>query len=80
LFTLLRNVGDMGGKTTVVRVAGGWVRDKLLGLGGKRDIDVVLDNLTGFKFASKLNAYNRRHNLRTSSIGYIQPNPENVHA
>jgi len=76
LFTLLRNVGDMGEQKTVVRVAGGWVRDRLLGLSGKRDIDIVLDNLTGIKFAYKLNAYCRQKKLRTYSIGYIQPNPE----
>lgn len=76
LFTLLKNVGDMGDHKTVVRVAGGWVRDRLLGLSGKRDIDIVLDNLTGIKFAHKLNAYCRKKNLRTYSIGHIQPNPE----
>lgn len=32
---------------TTIRVAGGWVRDKLLQLPSKDDIDIALDNMTG---------------------------------
>jgi hypothetical protein len=44
---------------TIVRVAGGWVRDKLLGL-GSIDIDITLNNVTGHEFALKVNEH-RRH-------------------
>jgi len=37
---------------TTVRIAGGWVRDKLLGL-ENHDIDVALDNISGFEFAEE---------------------------
>ena len=38
------------GLNTIVRVAGGWVRDKLMGKDND-DIDVALDDMTGSKYA-----------------------------
>ena len=40
-------------KNTIFRVAGGWVRDKLLGKNSE-DIDITLDNITGQEFISNL--------------------------
>ena len=40
-------------KNTIFRVAGGWVRDKLLGKNSD-DIDITLDNITGQEFISNL--------------------------
>ena len=42
------------GKCTVLRVAGGWVRDKLLGRESD-DIDIALDDCTGAVFAERVN-------------------------
>lgn len=53
---------------TTLRVAGGWVRDKLVGQEqgshqrklskvDKMDIDIALDNCMGGDFAVKLNRY-----------------------
>lgn len=53
---------------TTLRVAGGWVRDKLVGqkqtshqrklsMVNKMDIDIALDNCMGGDFAAKLNSY-----------------------
>ncbi|KAF7046608.1 hypothetical protein CFC21_055628 [Triticum aestivum] len=41
---------------TTLRVAGGWVRDKLLGK-QPTDIDIALDNITGQDFSEKVDAY-----------------------
>ncbi|XP_037425027.1 CCA tRNA nucleotidyltransferase, mitochondrial-like [Triticum dicoccoides] len=41
---------------TTLRVAGGWVRDKLLGK-QPTDIDIALDNITGQDFSQKVDAY-----------------------
>ncbi|XBI05914.1 hypothetical protein VPH35_133992 [Triticum aestivum] len=41
---------------TTLRVAGGWVRDKLLGK-QPTDIDTALDNITGQDFSEKVDAY-----------------------
>ena len=39
---------------TTLRVAGGWVRDKLLGKDSD-DIDIALDDMTGEEFAKLIN-------------------------
>ena len=39
-----------------LRFSGGWVRDKVLGL-QSHDIDVALDNITGFQFGLQLQEY-----------------------
>lgn len=56
--------------STVLRIAGGWVRDKLLGL-ESHDIDIALDNIMGEEFAKIFSL-----NKSTSSIGKIKANPD----
>ncbi|KAL4871129.1 hypothetical protein BDV12DRAFT_194775 [Aspergillus spectabilis] len=41
---------------TVLRFTGGWVRDKLLGV-ESHDIDVAINNMTGYQFGMKLKQY-----------------------
>lgn len=48
LFEILTKASEQTG--TTVRVAGGWVRDKLMGL-YPDDVDVVVDNIKGIDFA-----------------------------
>lgn len=71
LFTELKRVVEVTQCKTVLRVAGGWVRDKILGLHSD-DIDIALDNMMGEEFANliKLNIG------ESSSIGKIKANPE----
>jgi len=72
---------DDGGKATTkmagltLRVAGGWVRDKLLGL-ESNDIDVALDKCLGAEFAAKVNEYLTSKGEEISGVGVIQSNPE----
>lgn len=73
IFTVLREVGQ--GTGTEVRVAGGWVRDKLVGR-PSHDIDVCVDNMSGAEFAGHVNAYLAAKGEVTSSVGVIQANPE----
>ncbi|KAM7515278.1 hypothetical protein LguiA_004861 [Lonicera macranthoides] len=60
---------------TQLRVAGGWVRDKLL---GKEcyDIDIALDNMLGREFCEKVNEYLVSAGEETQGIGVIQCNPD----
>ena len=58
-----------------LRVAGGWVRDKLLGRESD-DIDVALDTMLGKEFAEKVNEYLESQGVETKGIGVIQSNPE----
>jgi hypothetical protein len=45
---------------TTLRVAGGWVRDRLLGRPDTGDIDIAVDNMTGERFAGELMGFIRR--------------------
>ncbi|KAK6531224.1 CCA tRNA nucleotidyltransferase, mitochondrial [Arthrobotrys megalospora] len=64
---------------TVLRITGGWVRDKLLN-GKSHDIDIGINNMTGFEFASHLNkvltSNVEKYNIPAKSIHKIESNPE----
>jgi tRNA nucleotidyltransferase (CCA-adding enzyme) len=55
----------------VARVAGGWVRDKLLGRDSD-DIDIAVENITGIAFAERLKEQSADHDAK---IAKIQANP-----
>ena len=75
LFHVLQQAARLSKRNTTVRVAGGWVRDKLLGR-TSADIDITLDNSTGRDFAEVVNEYLRAQGERTGSIGVIAANPD----
>eukprot|EP00980_Cylindrotheca_fusiformis_P018115 scaffold5818_cov84-Cylindrotheca_fusiformis.AAC.7 len=52
LFQLLQKFRNEKCPDTTIRVAGGWVRDKLLQLDSVKDIDIVTSNMSGKQFAS----------------------------
>eukprot|EP00879_Flechtneria_rotunda_P022835 GHRR01024128.1.p2 GENE.GHRR01024128.1~~GHRR01024128.1.p2 ORF type:complete len:137 (-),score=41.61 GHRR01024128.1:163-573(-) len=56
LFDTLLAAAKHAGTNTVLRCAGGWVRDKLLGKESK-DIDIALDNMLGREFAEKVRLF-----------------------
>lgn len=60
-----------------LRITGGWVRDKLLGL-DSHDIDIAINHLTGEEFATKLHTYLESHRpeLALRAIHTIKKNPE----
>ncbi|KAL7570001.1 hypothetical protein ACA910_017048 [Epithemia clementina (nom. ined.)] len=67
-------------KRPTLRVAGGWVRDKLLGL-TTHDVDMAVDSLTGVQFAQLVHEYaaaTNQHDEITQGhrIGIIACNPE----
>jgi len=59
---------------TNVRVAGGWVRDKLMGLQSK-DIDIAIDNMMGKQFAEYVGQYARSMGIEATA-GVIPAKPE----
>jgi tRNA nucleotidyltransferase (CCA-adding enzyme) len=75
LFDLCLATANRENKGTIVRVAGGWVRDKLLGMNND-DIDIALDNMTGVEFGECMRSYmkdTQQGNLKTA---VIKANPD----
>ena len=76
LFALLMSVAHEGFvKVPVLRVAGGWVRDKLLGRLSD-DIDIAIDTLTGKQFTDVLKDYLLKKKGITQKVAIIKSNPE----
>ncbi|KAJ7837207.1 hypothetical protein B0H14DRAFT_2792039 [Mycena olivaceomarginata] len=60
---------------TSCRIAGGWVRDKLLGM-QSNDIDIALTDMMGEDFAGHLSAFAKSKDVKTGAIAIFNPNPE----
>jgi len=71
---LLGAIRHFGLKSTI-RVAGGWVRDKVMGKNSK-DIDIAVDNMSGKDFAEKALAYARMQGVPAKSVGVIEARPD----
>eukprot|EP00345_Euplotes_harpa_P011874 CAMPEP_0168342574 /NCGR_PEP_ID=MMETSP0213-20121227/15478_1 /TAXON_ID=151035 /ORGANISM="Euplotes harpa, Strain FSP1.4" /LENGTH=521 /DNA_ID=CAMNT_0008349503 /DNA_START=86 /DNA_END=1651 /DNA_ORIENTATION=+ len=56
IFDTLMEVRNLNKLNTIIRVNGGWVRDKMLQKDCK-DIDFALDDISGAEFAAMLSAY-----------------------
>lgn len=68
LFQLIRNVRDEYCPNTTIRIAGGWVRDKLLGKPTSQDIDFVLSDKSGSHFATLFQQYLVEHHQDLLSV------------
>lgn len=75
LFVFLLDVEKQYQCQAVLRVAGGWVRDKLLGRDSD-DVDIVLDCMKGRAFADLINSYEADHGHQPHAVGVIKANPE----
>lgn len=73
VFAVLRQTGRNLG--TTVRIAGGWVRDKLLGKPSD-DVDVALDNCSGIAFATEVNKVVKSQGGRLSKVRSSQRPPK----
>lgn len=74
LFAIIMESLHWKNKPTIARVAGGWVRDKLMGRDSV-DIDIALDDQTGVEFANNLNEYLLSRGEAVRSVAVIQCNP-----
>ena len=75
IFDTLLDVVKTYDLPVTLRVAGGWVRDKLLGKHSS-DIDIALDTCMGQEFANKVNDYLSAKGEETRGVGVIQSNPD----
>jgi tRNA nucleotidyltransferase (CCA-adding enzyme) len=71
VFNVLKEVVQVNNTGSTLRVAGGWVRDRLLGK-ESHDIDIAIDNLMGEAFGKLVYA----HTNSTKTIGTIKANPD----
>jgi tRNA nucleotidyltransferase (CCA-adding enzyme) len=55
IFEIIKSVLKKNNRKTICRVAGGWVRDKLLGKNSD-DIDIALDDMKGEEMAKMINS------------------------
>ncbi|KAL0000921.1 hypothetical protein SO802_014702 [Lithocarpus litseifolius] len=72
---LLATLRHFGLTNHHLRVAGGWVRDKLLGK-GCYDIDIALDNMLGSEFVNKVRDYLLSIGEQVQGVAVIPCNPE----
>ncbi|KAF8973800.1 hypothetical protein BDZ97DRAFT_1648416 [Flammula alnicola] len=63
------------GISITCRIAGGWVRDKLLG-SQSNDIDVALSDIMGLAFAEYLADFAHSQGVETGTITKIEQNPD----
>ncbi|XP_050372987.1 tRNA nucleotidyltransferase cca2 isoform X2 [Argentina anserina] len=75
IFERLLGTLDHYGLKTQLRVAGGWVRDKLLGHKCK-DIDIALENMMGSTFVEKMRDYLLSVGEEVQGIAIIPSNPD----
>lgn len=68
LFSILNSVSEQTGST--LRAAGGWVRDKLMGVQSD-DIDIMVDNMSGETFAKLVSKH-----VNAKDPHIIRENPE----
>ncbi len=78
IFALLSNAVRFQNRKTTLRVAGGWVRDKLLGI-ESHDIDIALNDQSGFEFATSVNAYLESIGMETRTVALIQVSSSDKH-
>ena len=67
LFGILLKTLEHQRLNTVLRCAGGWVRDKLLGK-DSHDIDIAIDNKLGGEFAEYVNSYLSSQDIKTRKV------------
>lgn len=76
---LLNVVNELAAKSNKppvqLRIAGGWVRDKLMGL-ESNDIDIAIDTMTGEPFALAVKEYMHQNGFHMSQVSKIQMNPD----
>ncbi len=75
-FDILKRVVRDNNLNSTIRVAGGWVRDRLMGRPSKYDIDLAVDNLTGVQFMKEMNDWMAHQGSSTYKFSIIALNPE----
>lgn len=73
IFKIIKTIAKK--HNTTARVAGGYIRDKILFL-ESNDIDIAVDNMSGEDFANLVNKYMIERGMKTHNISVVQSNPD----
>lgn len=75
IFNLLRSVLSEKTPETIIRAAGGWVRDKLLSK-NSNDIDISPDNMSGKEFAFVVKEYMDERGIKCGKVTILDEKPD----
>lgn len=75
IFELLKETIAENNLGSTIRVAGGWVRDKIMGKQSK-DLDITIDNMSGKQFAEHVVRHLQSKGVPAKSVGVIEARPE----
>ena len=79
LFDLLLRVVHDCNLNTTIRVAGGWVRDRMLRTASQKfDVDMALENMTGVQFVQHLKQWVRSEGKELPEVFQLSVIPQNV--
>ena len=75
IFNLLLEAQQIKAPNVTIRVAGGWVRDSVLGL-ESHDIDICVDKMSGHEFALKVREFMIEKGLPVKEVAQVSANVE----
>ncbi|CAG9476818.1 unnamed protein product [Plasmodium vivax] len=75
LFAFLQKVNETYKLQCTLRVVGGWVRDKFLGISND-DIDLTVDNMKGSEFCNYIKEYIQEKEKKNFNFGIIKINSD----
>ncbi|ANQ08289.1 tRNA nucleotidyltransferase [Plasmodium coatneyi] len=75
LFAFLQKVNETYKLQSTLRVVGGWVRDKFLGISND-DIDLTVDNMKGSEFCHYIKEYIKEKEKKNFNFGIIKINSD----
>jgi tRNA nucleotidyltransferase (CCA-adding enzyme) len=75
LFAFLQTVVEAKSPDTILRVAGGWVRDILLGH-PSHDIDIAVNNMSGLAFVKLVHEFMDENSIDHGQLSIIEARPE----
>lgn len=75
LFAFLQKVNETYKLQSTLRVVGGWVRDKFLGISND-DIDLTVDNMKGSEFCNYIKEYIKEKEKKNFNFGIIKINSD----
>ncbi|EUD65437.1 tRNA nucleotidyltransferase (CCA-adding enzyme) [Plasmodium inui San Antonio 1] len=75
LFSFLQKVNEAYNLQCTLRVVGGWVRDKFLGISND-DIDLTVDNMKGSDFCNYIKKYIQEKEKKNFNFGIIKINSD----